>query len=296
MTLDTQLGRGELQHRIDEYLDALVLRDPSRLVLAPSFRLTENGQALDLGDGLWATASGRGRYRHYVLDPQSGQAAFVGVLSENGRPVILAVRLRLEAGRIAEAEMIVSREDILAYRGGAQALEAMGEPAPIWNAPAPAAGRATREELVATAQAYFAALERSDGTRTAPFEPGCRRLDNGIFATQNPALDAPGAAPLYALGPAEQLRLGYFVFVTAIRERRCPVIDEERGVVFSLPLLDHAGTIHEARLTDGRVVPIRVVQPFSWQIAELFKVRAGRIAQIEVVLNKAPYRMGSNWA
>jgi hypothetical protein len=296
MTMTTRYGRSELQRLADEYLDAMARRDPARLSLASTFRLTENGQELALGDGLWATASGRGRYRHYVLDPASGHAAFVGVLAENGKPVILAARLRFTDGRLAEAEMIVSREDVLSYRGGAQALDAMGAPAPVWTEAIGASARSTREDLVAVANAYFTALERNDGTRTAPFEPHCRRLDNGVYATQNPQLDPPGSAAFYALGPAEQLRLGYFVFVTEIRERRCPVVDEECGVVFSLPLLDHAGTIHEAHLTDGRAVPIGVVQPFSWQIAELFKVRGGRIAQIEVVLNKVPYRMPSNWA
>jgi hypothetical protein len=220
----------------------------------------------------------------------------VGVIWENGKAVILALRLRLADGAFAEAEMIVSREDILFYRGGTEALEAMGSPPGLWSEALAAHQRIGREQMIAIAERYFSALERNDGRRTAPFAPGCRRLDNGVYATQNASLDQPGAPPFYALGPAEQLRLGYFVFVTAIRERRCPVIDEECGVVFSLPLLDHAGTIHEAELTDGRIVPIRVVQPFSWQIAELFKIKDGQIAQIEVVLNKVPYRMRSHWA
>ena len=296
MTLKAPDGRGQLQQRIDEYLDALVARDPTRLSLAPAFRLTENGQELAIGDGLWATATRRGTYRHYVLDPETQQAAFVGVLWENGKAVILALRLRLAADALAEAEMIVSREDILFYRGGTEALEALGSPPPIWTEAPAATQRVGRAQMIAVANRYFDALERNDGSRTAPFAPGCRRLDNGVYATQNPSLDQAGAPPFYALGPAEQLRLGYFVFVTQIRERRCPVIDEECGVIFSLPLLDHDGTIHEARLTDGRIVPIRVVQPFSWQIAELFKITGGQIAQIEVVLNKVPYRMPSNWA
>ncbi|MGH8258315.1 MAG: hypothetical protein ACREUG_01340, partial [Steroidobacteraceae bacterium] len=271
--------RRELQQSIDAYLEALIRRDPSRLPLARSFRLTENGQALAIGDGLWSTASRLGRYRHYVLDPQSGQAAFVGVVQENGKAIILALRLKLAGRELTEAEAIVSREDILFYRGGTDALEALGAPSPIWTEPVPASEIGTREQMIATAEAYFSALERNDGTRTAPFAPDCRRLDNGVYATQNAQFDRPGDPPFYALGPGEQLRLGYFVFVTAIRERRCPVVDEEFGVVFSLPLLDHAGTIHEAHLTDGRTVPIGVVQPFSWQCAELFKVKRGQIAQ-----------------
>jgi len=281
--------------QVDQYLGALVHREPARLPLAPGFRLTENAQVLRIGDGLWGTASALGRYRHYVLDTDSGQAGFVGVLRENDRPVILALRLKVAAGCFAEAEMIVSREDILFYRGGTEALEAMGGPAPIWEEQPADADRCSREELIGVAQSYFAALERNDGSRAAPFAPGCRRMDNGVYATQNPEFDKPGEPPFYALGPGEQLQTGYFVFVTAIRERRCPVVDSELGVVFSVPLLDHAGTVHQARLTDGRTVPIGVRQPFTWHCAELFKIKARQIAQIEVVLNKVPYGMRSNW-
>lgn len=289
------MNRAELEEHLVEYLQAMVQRDPTRLSLAPGFRLTENGQTLQIGDGLWATADRLGQYQQRVLDPQSSQAGFVGVIGENGKQALLALRLRLTDAGLAEAEMIVSREDILFYRDGPASLEAMGAPLPVWTHRLAMQERSTREEMVGVAEAYFATLERNDGTRTAPFAPGCRRMDNGVYATQNATFDKPGEPAFYALGPGEQLALGYFVFVTEIRERRCPVIDEEYGVVFSLPFLDHAGTLHEARLTDGRVVPIGVRQPFTWQIAELFKIVRGRIAQIEVVLNRAPYRMPSSW-
>jgi hypothetical protein len=40
----------------------LVAHDPSRLPLAPGAKFTENGQRLELGDGLWNTISARGTY------------------------------------------------------------------------------------------------------------------------------------------------------------------------------------------------------------------------------------------
>jgi hypothetical protein len=292
---ETAVRRSELRAAVDRYLEALAMRAPRALAVASGFRLTENGQTLELGDGLWGTANALGRYRHYVLDTGSGQAGFLGVVRENDRPVILALRLKLARDGLAEAEMIVSREDILFYRGGAQALEAMGAPDPLWDEPVGAHERASRAELADIANGYFSALERNDGTRLPAFAPGCRRLDNGVAATGNPAFDKPGEPPFYALGPGEQLKLGYFNFVTAVRDRRIPVIDEELGVLFSLPFLDHAGTIHEVRLTDGRTVPIGVQQPFTWQCAEVFKIARRQIAQIEVVLCKAPYRMRPNW-
>lgn len=287
--------RSQLEQLAELYLDALAARNPARLPLHPSFLLTENGQALRIGDGLWGTANGRGRYRHVVVDTVSNSIALTSVLFENDLPVIAGVRLAIEDDMIAQAEMVVSRRDILSYRNGAENLEAMGAPAPIWSEPIPTGERASREDLVALANDYLDTLERNDGSRIAPFESTCRRMDNGVFATQAPEFDKPNEPPFYGLGPGEQFALGYFVFVTRLRERRFPVVDVERGIVLTMPFLDHAGTIHEAKLTDGRIVPIGIRQPFSWQAFEMFKVRRGRIAQIEVVLNMVPYGMASGW-
>jgi len=287
--------RADLEQLARSYLDALAARDPKRLPLAPEFRQTENGQPLAPDDGIWGTANGIGAYRHVIVDTTKQSIAISAVLLENDLPVIAGIRLRAPGGRISEAEIVVSRTDILFYKDGPQKLNAMGGPAPIWSEIVPPAERMERHELEALAEAYFDTLERNDGSRVAPFEEDCRRLDNGVWATQAPEFDKPGEPPFYALGPAGQFGLGYFVFVTRLRERRVPVIDVDRGVVVSFPFLDHAGTVHEARLTDGRTVPINVRQPYTWQCMEIFKMRAGRIAQIEVVLNKVPYGMASGW-
>jgi hypothetical protein len=287
--------RTGLEQLAEHYLDALIRREPAALKLHPDFRLTENGQDLALGDGLWGSASARGGYEHVAVDLATGSVGITTVLRENGLPVIAGIRLAQRDGLLAEAEMVVSRSDILFYKNGPQNLEAMGAPAPIWTESVPEHERMSRDELIALANSYFDTLERNDGSYIAPFEESCRRMDNGVFATQAPELDKEGAPPFYALGPAGQFALGYFVFVTRIRERRYPVIDVERGVIVSLPFLDHSGTVHEAHLTDGRTVPIGVKQPFSWQIFEMFKMRAGKIAQIEVVLNMVPYGMPSGW-
>jgi hypothetical protein len=287
--------REDLEQLGVRYLDALIARDPSKLPLHSEFRLTENGQELMLGDGLWGTANGTVGYQHIVVDRATGGIAMTAVLHENDRPVIVGIRLALRDDRIAEAETVVSRTDILFYKDGAQKLAAMREPAPLWREVLPEQDRMSREDLAALADSYFRTLERNDGSFIAPFEDGCRRLDNGVYATQAPEFDKEGSPPFYGLGPAEQFALGYFGFVTEVRDRRFPVIDTERGIVASLPFLDHAGTIHEVRLTDGRTVPINVRQPYSWQIFEFFKLRLGKIAQIEVVLNMVPYRMKSGW-
>src|SRR5262245_47026503 len=70
--------RACLNGLLDGYVDALVARDPSRLPPAGARTFTENGQRLDLGDGLWHTVTGKGRYALRLADPDRGQAVLMG--------------------------------------------------------------------------------------------------------------------------------------------------------------------------------------------------------------------------
>jgi hypothetical protein len=49
-------------------------------------------------------------------------------------------------------------------------------------------------------------------------------------------------------------------------------------------------------LTNGQTIPIGVKRPWTWEIAELFKVEKGLIRQIEVVSRECPYGMNSGWS
>src|SRR5260221_13849021 len=77
-----ECDRGCLQGMVDQVLAAMVAHDAKRLPLAADVRYTENGQTLALEDGFWGTASGAGLYRHYFLDPRTGQAGFMGGMKE----------------------------------------------------------------------------------------------------------------------------------------------------------------------------------------------------------------------
>ena len=96
---------------LDQVIAAMAAHDSSSLPLARDVKYTENGQLLKIGDGFWATASGSPTYKIYADDPQAGQAMFMGVLPENGAPVILCVRLKVELHSITEIEAIVARKE-----------------------------------------------------------------------------------------------------------------------------------------------------------------------------------------
>ena len=276
---------------IDRYLEALVAHDPSRLPIAPQVKFTENGQPLEVGDALWATASGNASFRIDAVDPETGQAAFTGVIEENGSPALMSLRLKIDAGLITEIESVVARNDSQFF-----GVKFLTQPEPIYAEILAPAERVPRERMIAIADSYFAALERMDGKRFVPFATTCNRIENGFQTTNNPAMDTnpDDDFSISSMSCIEQFKTGYLKFVTGIR-RRMLVVDEERGIVFNFALLDHAGNIHEVTMTDGRTLPVNVKTPFTWLGGGLFKIKNGEIHRIYTVLIRAPYKMSPGW-
>jgi hypothetical protein len=98
-----------------------------------------------------------------------------------------------------------------------------------------------------------------------------------------------------AMSAREQFETGYFRFVDRIRDRRFPVVDPARGLVFSFAFFDHSGTVREYELADGSKVTAGLDRPFSWMIAEAFRIERGMFARIEALMTECPYGMKPNW-
>jgi hypothetical protein len=306
---------------IDQYLDAVVAHDPSRIPVTHWVKFTENGQKLDLGDGFWRSAVGRGTYRFYIDDVPAGQVGFLGTMREAGPnnasdPVIIALRLKIDDHKISEVETIVARGQMAL--GGAKNLEKLDGPRPAFLQDVPPAERASRLDLIKTANKYFSGMQQDDGKHDYSFfADDCNRLENGMQTTNNPnpmpgmsasGTPRPPPSPKYdpALKPtmyssawscADQFRSGLLHFVTRIRDRRYPIVDQERGIVWGFVFFDHsAGETRNFETPDGRAITAGPTTPFTWEIAEIFKVSGGKLHEIEAVLNQAPYGMGSGWS
>ena len=87
-----------LEGFVDLYLEALVEHDSSRLPLTQNARYTENGQALQMNDGMWQVATAVGDKKLYFADPVSGQVGFRGIVEENGHKQIIITQSH-NAGR-----------------------------------------------------------------------------------------------------------------------------------------------------------------------------------------------------
>ena len=295
----TRCDRDCLIGMAEQYLDALAAKDPAKASLAPNVRYTENGQRLVPGDGLWNSATGRGTYKLHVADTTLGQIVTFSTMREAGTPIIVAVRLKVDNRRITEVEMQVARSE-----AGAKNFESLGAPREAFARPTPAADRVSRADLVRVANMYFSGMQLNDGKGQYPFADTCDRIENGNRSTNAPP--KPGAArpdPKTASNYSamwtcrEQFESGLLHFVSRIRDRRYVAVDEERGLVVAFVFFDHdAGKSRTFQTPNGRTVTAGPVQPWTWQIAELFKVEKGLLHEIEAILERVPYGMTSGWS
>ncbi len=276
---------------LDQVISAMAAHDSSSLPLAREVKYTENGQLLKIGDGFWGTASGSPTYKIYADDPQAGQAMFMGVLPENGAPVVLCVRLKVELHRISEIEAIVARKEA----GSIARPENLVTPNPTFAETVPLAQRRSRQNMLAIANSYFNAIEKGHAS-FVPFDKDCDRVESGVHTTNNPPQSPqPGSPSVLALGCADQIKTRNFQPDTLIRDRRFAVIDEERGLVFVFGFFDHDATLRSYTLTDGRTVKQTRTGPWTWEIAEMFKIQDGKIMRVEAIVNTGIYGMKSGW-
>ncbi|MGD0101472.1 MAG: hypothetical protein ABSC60_14080 [Acidobacteriota bacterium] len=280
--------RACLQKYIDQYLDAMLAHKVSPELFAKNCRFTENGVQLPLGgEGLWYGMSGKGTYKFYVPDVETQQVAFIGTVKEGGAApgaqtapgaktaqpttVAVAIRLKILNGLITEAEQLAIRPETSLLGGGTaskfpptgEAVEKMDAPNPIFAEVIPEAEQPSREELVKTANYYFAGLQRNDGKGYYPFTDDCMRYENGMMATKE---------------CKKQFENNLKGIVSRIRDRRFVAVDRERGIVFAFGFFDH------------------VQIDWTWQLAELFKIEKGQIRRIEAVFHRCPYGMNSGWS
>ncbi len=286
-----QCDRKCLEGMVDQFLEALVARDSSKAPFAPNVKATENGQELGVKDGIWKTATKNSSYRLYFADVGEGQVGFIGALEERGLPALIALRLKVENRLITESELIVARP----REGGLGNPKGFVKPFPNLVSTLPPEKRVSREELIRAADAYFTGLDEEDSGKNVPFDASCQRRENGTITANNPDKKAPGMQPM---GCKAQFDTGFSKFVTDIRERRFPVVDVERGLVYTVIFFDHAGNVKSYTRPDGTEVPVNPTfqRPLTFMIGELFRVESGKIRQIEAILLEVPYGMPSGWS
>ena len=277
-----------LRRIMDDYLSAMLAHDSKRLPVTNDVRFTENGVAIPLGQGLWWTASGPIGHKIYVPDPRSQTIGFMGALKENENTVYFSARLKLRDKKIAEAETMVARGSMVA-KEIVPARESLAELTPVSD-------RLPRAKLIEISGKYFDALTNNDGN-AAPFSPRCDPLENGMQVT-NIALQ-PGQPPMDCA-----TSLTVMSPIASVSHRRVLAVDETRNLVLWAAVFDITGIVTPKLEAWRKTAPAPMLEmlkqvfiPNSGPLMELFRIRDGKIAEIEAVFypHQLPYGFTTGW-
>ncbi|HVV47383.1 MAG TPA: hypothetical protein VHC72_19365 [Bryobacteraceae bacterium] len=286
-----QCNRACLNKMVDSYLAAVVAHDPRRAPIATDAKFVENTVPMKPGEGLWKTASeAPTTFRIYVPDPVSGQVGFIGMMKEQGKPIQLGLRLKVRNGKITEMEHLIARN----LRESS--LANLRTPRPGLLATVPPAERAPRDQMLKIGASYYTALVTSNGD-AAPFAGDCLRRENGMQTTGNPPPKTPGRGSTGALGCRAQLFTGALSYIKRIEPRRVEIADVETGLVFGLSQFRHPMKEKFVRITGVpgvTSIPMNY-KPFDLPAAHIFKIRGGKIHEIEAMGFMMPYNSKTGW-
>jgi hypothetical protein len=229
-----------------------------------------------------------------VEDAELGQTCWSGVVKEGDAAACVFARLGVRHGLVHEVETVVRRPTERLY-----APQNMLTPRAMIPDVLDPAARSPREELVRIANAYFDGLEQVNGD-LFPAEPGCIRLENGqqtvLVEDLSPYAGTP-AELIFPMAMQQQISSGYFAYIDTVRDRRVAAVDESRGLVILIVVFDHTAGMKTVQVKGIGEVEVASYhqRPNSVLIAELFKVRSGRIAHVEAILEFTPFGTRTGW-
>jgi hypothetical protein len=281
---------------MDKYLAAMPKHDASGLPLARNVKLVENAKQTPVGQGLWKTATGGPtNFKVYAADPDQGQIGFIGVIETNKKPTIASVRLRVEDGKITEIDhLVVPPTD--------QPLNPnMSKVRPALLEREPKLERVTYNQMQKIANSYYEAIVQDNG-KVAPFADECQRRENGVIAandqTQTPEeAKKDDFSTFRKMTCSDQLSTGVMSYITDINRRRVFAVDKEMGLVFAYSMFVHNGTPKVMKITGVPGVTERKNSygAFNLPAAHIFKIRNGKIYEIEAIGYLEKYGIKNGW-
>jgi hypothetical protein len=292
---------------MQKYIGALVKHSPGDLPFADKVKFTENSdkgiEFLAVGKGLWETATESPKgFEIYAADPVAQAAATLVVMKENNKDIIFGARIKLENGRITEAEHLVVRGGSMSKQPFST-MPSLQKARPGFAEDIPAAEQMTREELLKIGESYYDALTSEDGTR-APFAKECERHENGMTTAGGKPPKAedlpPGAAmPTGGFGgiPMDcegQLSAGVFSYITEIRPHMV-VADVQKGLSVGFSMFRHDGTKRLPKDAKPGTDNKTTYGQFNLAAMHIYKIRNGKIYEIEAPGAMLPYGVKSGY-
>ncbi len=303
-----KLDRDGLLKLADNYFAALVAHDPGRMPFAANVRFVENLKRTRVGDGLvWKTASSvPTTFKLVIPDPYSQEVGGIVVLGNGKDPTELGFRLKLDNGRIVEAEHLVQ-----GARGGGPLNAGLQKVRAPMLLKVPYEYADSRGRLLHIAASYYDALDNNNGY-LAPFAADCERHENGMRTAPNggPSLSSGTGGPPNAAGHPQPVRLigmqdctsqiqsGTFQYITTIQDRRVEIADPVTGLAMGFSHFHHAFTQHTFKIygDPDRDSVTMDYKPFDMPALHVFKIWGGQIHEIEAVgVLGVPYNSPTGW-
>ncbi|MDR3367452.1 MAG: hypothetical protein LBO71_10880 [Prevotellaceae bacterium] len=280
---------------VDRYFTALVAHDPGQLPFAINARFVENVDSKPIGEGLWQTASAApSSFKIYVPDPTVKEVGFMGMMEEKGKPVMIAIRLKInDEGFINEVEHVVVRyldkrnmKNLQTVRPGILAV-------------VPEKQRMKRYEMVGIAYSYYDALVMDNGY-LSPIADDCARRENGSPASNSGIPDsATDERPNYsALKTAQQLNTNMMDYIDDIDNVRVFAVDSATGLAIGFSHFRHSMLKKVFPIYGMPGVTTREMldmPAFDLPAAHVFKIRGGQIHEIEALGFMAGYMSPTGW-
>ena len=259
--------RDGLKAIVANYFKAVETHNMSALETAPNLRITQNGSEIKLGEGFFKTG-GKSQFQRTLIDtercgtvtqavidetpdpnapPPAGRGGARGAAgprggvqaaaADTGPAVILAVRLKVDKGKVSEIETIVNRQGELFF-SPAGVLTTKDHD---WEGILPPAQRSTREYMNDAANKYFSGFSPNPDVE-APFATPCDRWEGGVSTTATTHNCSPKG------------------FNMTHTHRRFPVTDVEAGITagfvnFNGGLPD----VHMFKIRNGKIEMIQAV-------------------------------------
>ena len=237
-------------------------------LLPRSVRVTENGRDIRPADSQFRALK-KVTYQHAFAEPPGGVAGLNGAADAYGGAAVFSMRLKLKGDQVTEIEtLVVRRTEALMF--SPETLVRTSDRDQIL----PPERRASGPDLMVITDAWLDGVTQGQ-TDGMPSTPDCKLTENGARSASCRSITSLRG-------------------VTLIRDRRWPLVDDTRGLVWVFAVADIAETTGVAVGRPANRSARR--PPHSVRIAALFRVKPSRISAVDLVLRDAPAGALTGWA
>ena len=270
--------RACLEAHVSSFLDALYSGSTDDVALARGAKISDNNRLVRLRDALWDGAE-ETAYRWDIANPRLGDVATEVVIRNADDSYTMAVvRLKVQDNQITEIEVIRANEGEADRLWGPERLVDYPLSRNLTNS-IRVADRDSYYRLIAAAESYWRAFQTNgtDEYHRADLLYDADRFENGLQTTGQFPDGGFRSAP-------DGFDTGRFIGRN-LWDRRYPVVDEERGIVFSVVRfgIKDGMTSQSAVTSNDRLV------------GEFFQVKNGMIQEVHAVLYNLPDEVPSVW-